>query len=95
MVLEIAEMSVTPGSETAFVDAHVGALPPLEEIEGMISLRLTQGVEDPTRFVLLIEWTDIPAHERFRGTDPYSKWLAAVVPFVAGPASVQHTHLVG
>ena len=31
---------------------------------------MTQGVETPTRFVLLVEWESLEAHQAFRGLRP-------------------------
>jgi len=94
MILEIAQMAVKPGSEKEFTEAHVTASEGFESTEGLLSVRLTQGVETPTNFVLLVEWTDVAAHERYRATDHFATWRAAIGPYVAGPAAVQHTHVV-
>ncbi|MFG1925030.1 putative quinol monooxygenase [Cryptosporangium sp. NPDC048952] len=94
MILEIAEISVKPGSETDFTEAHISASEGFEATEGMLSARVTQGVETPTNFVLLVEWEDVAAHERYRETEHYARWRAAIGPHVAGPAAVQHTRVV-
>jgi heme-degrading monooxygenase HmoA len=94
MILEIATMSITAGSETAFTEAHAGESGGLGQVEGLLSSKLTQGVEDPTQFVLLAEWSDLAAHERFRETEEYLKWRTAIAPFVAGPAEIKHVVVV-
>ena len=94
MVLEIVAISIKPGSEKGFTDTHAAVTEEAGPVEGMLSARLTQGVETPTNFVLLVEWADLAAHERYRETEEYGQWRAAVAPFAAGPASVQHTRVV-
>jgi quinol monooxygenase YgiN len=94
MILEIAELSAKPGSEKELTEAHAAAIEAFGPSEGLLSARLTQGVETPTNFVLLAEWTDIAAHERYRKTEQFAKWRAAIGPYVAGPAAVQHTRVV-
>jgi quinol monooxygenase YgiN len=94
MILEIAEISVKPGSEKEFAEAHAAASEAFGSAEGVLSARLTQGIETPTKFVLLVEWTDIAAHERYRDTEQYAQWRAAIGPYAAGPAAVQHTRVV-
>jgi len=94
MILEIAELSAKPGSEKEFTEAYAAATEAFGQAEGMLSARLTQGVETPTNFVLLMEWTDIAAHERYRDTEQFAKWRAAIGPYVAGPPAVQHTRVV-
>ncbi|GAA3923908.1 putative quinol monooxygenase [Actinoplanes auranticolor] len=94
MILEIAELSAKPGSEKDLAEAHATAMEAVGQAEGMLSARLTQGVETPTNFVLLVEWTDLAAHERFRGTEQFAQWRAAIGQYVTGPAAVQHTRVV-
>ncbi|MEU8614556.1 antibiotic biosynthesis monooxygenase family protein [Actinoplanes sp. NPDC048791] len=94
MILEIAELTAKPGSEKDLAEAHATTMAAIGPAEGMLSARLTQGVETPTNFVLLVEWTDLGAHERFRATEQYAQWRAAIGGYVAGPAAVQHTHVV-
>jgi quinol monooxygenase YgiN len=93
MILEIAELTAKPGSEKDFAEAHATAIAAVGPAEGMLSARLTQGVETPTSFVLLVEWTDLAAHERYRGTEQFAQWRAAIGRYVAGPAAVQHTRV--
>lgn len=52
---------------------------------------MTQGVESPSRFVLLIEWDSVEAHEQgFRETERFGAWRAAIGPFFAKPPVVEH-----
>ncbi len=94
MILEIAEITVKSGSEKEFVEAYAVVSKGFGSAEGMLSARLTQGVETPAKFVLLVEWTDIAAHERYRDTEEYGHWREAIAPHVAGPTAVQHTRVV-
>ena len=49
---------------------------------------MTQGIESPSRFVLLVEWDSVEAHEQnFRGTDRFTAWRAAIGPHFAAPAA--------
>ena len=94
MILEIAELSAKPGSEKDLAEAHATASAAFGPTDGLLSSRLTQGVETPTNFVIIAEWADIEAHERYRGTEQFAKWRAAIGPYVTGPAAVQHTRVV-
>lgn len=94
MIIEIAQITVKPGTEKEFTEAHIAASEGFEAAEGVLSARLTQGVETPTNFVLLVEWSDLAAHERYRDTEQYARWRKAISPYPAGPAAVQHTHVV-
>jgi heme-degrading monooxygenase HmoA len=70
MVLEVGEIAIVPGREDDFVAAYRGVRDVLAGTPGCRSVRMTRGIESPTRFVLLVEWDDVAAHEEnFRGTD--------------------------
>ncbi|WP_112141584.1 antibiotic biosynthesis monooxygenase family protein [Glycomyces dulcitolivorans] len=91
MVLEVAEIKITPGQEDAFKEAYRTARTFVEVSPGLRSMRMTQGVENPGRFVLLIEWDSVEAHEQgFRETDRFPKWREAIGPFFAAPPFVEH-----
>jgi heme-degrading monooxygenase HmoA len=91
MVLEVAEIKITPGREDAFKEAYRSAREHVSVSPGFGSMRMTQGVENPSRFVLLIEWDSVEAHEQgFRETDRFAKWREAIGPFFAEAPFVEH-----
>lgn len=91
MILEVAEIKITPGQEDAFKAAYRTAREHVAVSPGLRSIRMTQGVENPSRFVLLIEWDSVEAHEQgFRETDRFPKWRAAIGPYFAQPPFVEH-----
>lgn len=96
MVLEIAEIHVRPGDEDAFAAAYRTAARHVRDSPGCLSMRLTRGIEAPTRFVLLVEWERLEDHtENFRGSAAFTRWRAELGPFFAGPPRVQHATDVG
>ena len=91
MVIEVADIQVSPGSEEAFADAFRGVRDVLAGTPGCRSVRMTRGIESPSRFVLLVEWDSVQAHEEnFRATDRFGTWRAAIGPFFAVPPNVEH-----
>jgi heme-degrading monooxygenase HmoA len=91
MVLEIAELTIQAGREAEFAAAYHEAVKEIEATEGFRSARMTQGIETPTRFVLLVEWDTVEAHtEGFRNSDRYPRWRALISPFFAADPQVQH-----
>ena len=91
MVLEVADIAITPGTEDDFLAAFHGVKDVLIGTPGCRSVRMTRGIETPSRFVLLVEWDDVAAHEdNFRATDRFTQWRAAIGPFFAGPPHVEH-----
>jgi len=91
MVLEVADIAVTPGSEEAFIAAYHSVKDVLTSTPGCHSVRMTRGIESPERFVLLVEWDSVEAHEvNFRGTDRFATWRGAIGPHFARPPLVEH-----
>lgn len=90
MVLEVALIDVTPGSEQAFRDAYAEARATIAGAEGVGEIRMTQGIETPTRFVLLVGWDSVEAHDAFRASPAFGEWRALIGPHFAGPPHVEH-----
>lgn len=91
MVLEIADIRVTPGAEADFRAAYEQARHLVAGTAGCRGVRMTQGIESPSRFVLIVEWDSVEAHEQnFRATDRFVQWRAAIGPHFAGPPAVEH-----
>ncbi|MGB8650361.1 MAG: antibiotic biosynthesis monooxygenase family protein [Mycobacteriales bacterium] len=90
MVLEVALIDVTPGAEQAFSASYGAARAVLAGSAGCRSVRMTQGVETPTRFVLLVEWDSVEAHEQFRASPDFAVWRGHIGPHFAQPPHVEH-----
>jgi heme-degrading monooxygenase HmoA len=91
MVLEVALIDVLPGSQDAFAAAYRVGHPILATTPGCRSVRMTRGIESPTRFVLLVEWDGVEAHlENFRNTERFGQWRALIGQHFATPPVVEH-----
>ncbi len=91
MVLEVGLINVTAGQEAAFAAAYAKAHDTLATTPGCRSVRMTQGIESPTRFVLLVEWDSVDAHnDNFRATERFGTWRGLIGPFFDGPPLVEH-----
>lgn len=90
MVLEVALLDVMPGAEQAFADSYGQARELITTSAGCRSIRMTQGVETPTRFVLLVEWDSVDAHEQFRASPRFRAWRGLVGPHFAHPPHIEH-----
>jgi heme-degrading monooxygenase HmoA len=91
MVLEIADIAVKPGSEDDFAAAVREGIRYVADTPGFRGARLTRGVESPGRFVLLVEWDSVEAHEvGFRGSENFGRWRALIGPHLDGEPAVEH-----
>jgi heme-degrading monooxygenase HmoA len=90
MVLEIATFDIQAGHEREFAAAYGEARDLVSTAPGCRSVRMTRGVESPSRFVLLVEWDSIAAHEDFRASDRFPQWRGLIGPHFAAPPAVEH-----
>ena len=90
MVLEVALIDVTSGAEAAFTDGFRRGRELVAGTPGFRSFRMTQGIETPTRFVLLVEWDSVEAHQVFRDSDRFGQWRALIGPHLAAAPHVEH-----
>jgi heme-degrading monooxygenase HmoA len=91
MILEVAQLSIKAGQESAFVDAMHRAAPLLTVSAGYLGHEIQQCVETPTRFMLFVRWHTLDAHmEGFRKSERLTEWRAILTPFYDAPAIVEH-----
>jgi heme-degrading monooxygenase HmoA len=91
MVLEHALLDVVPGQESAFEDAFGQAKRIISSMTGFQTLRLSRCVEQPNRYLLLVEWDHIEDHtEGFRGSPQYEEWRALLHHFYEPFPTVEH-----
>jgi heme-degrading monooxygenase HmoA len=75
MVLEHAVLDVTQGQEAAFEEAFATAKTVISAATGFRSLRLSRCLEEPNRYLLLVEWEQLEDHTvGFRGSTAYQEW---------------------
>ena len=96
MILEIADIRITPGSNAAFEAAiRHGVESVIATAKGFRGYKVNRGVESPERYVLMIYWETLENHTvDFRGGPLFPQWRAIVGPFFAAPPAVEHFELV-
>lgn len=91
MVVEIADINVAPGAEAQFIATYKRLSEIIATTPGCRSVRLTRGVESPSRFMLLVEWDSVDAHlTNFRAGPRYGEWRDEIGPFFVGAPQMEH-----
>jgi heme-degrading monooxygenase HmoA len=91
MIIERAELAITPGSEADFEAALTQAREVVSQAKGFRSLRAARGIEDPSKYLLLLEWDTLEDHTvGFRESDLYTQWRGHIGSFFSAPPSVEH-----
>jgi heme-degrading monooxygenase HmoA len=97
MILEVADIRIAPGQQTAF-DAAIqrGLSTVVSRAKGCKGWKVNTGVESPERYLLMIFWDTLEDHTvTFRGGPLFAEWRAIVSPFFAAPPVVEHFTLLG
>ena len=91
MFIERAEIPVKEGMEEAFAAAMATrGTEMLASAPGCASVRVGRGVENPGKFILLLEWDSVESHSALTKTPAFDEFKALVGPFFAGPANMEH-----
>ena len=91
MILEHAVFAITPGSEGKFEAAIDEAKQLLAATEGFRSLTLRRGIEQPSTYLLLVEWDSVQDHmQGFRESELFLRWRELIGPFFAAAPEVEH-----
>jgi hypothetical protein len=98
MIIETAQISVTPGREAEFIEALTEGKKILEQAEGFVHLHVSRGIERDSVIMLQLMWKTLENHTvDFRGGPLFPQWRAVIGPFFAdGQAPVvEHWSPVG
>ena len=96
MILELADIRIHPGQQTAFEEAlQRGISTVISRAKGFQGFKINKGIESPQRYVLQIFLDTLENHTvDFRQSPAFPEWRAIVGPFFAGPPTVEHFKLL-
>ena len=91
MVIEYIRYEVEAARAAAFLAAYAQAAEELQASPHCLGHEVSQGIEEPTHFVVRIEWTSVHDHEEgFRKSAAFASFLAKVKPFFADIREMKH-----
>jgi heme-degrading monooxygenase HmoA len=91
VITEHAVLNVIPGQEDEFIATMTRATSLIAASPGFHSLRVERGLENPSTFLLLVEWESLEAHtEGFRGSEAYQEWRSLLHHFYDPFPLVEH-----
>jgi heme-degrading monooxygenase HmoA len=73
MILEIAQIDVTPGLEDEFEAGVKAAVAVFRRAKGCKGLELQRGIEQPSRYRLLVKWETVENHTMDSAAPPISR----------------------
>jgi len=91
VIVEHVVLPVIPGREAEFEGAFNEAKAIISASPGFISLTLSRGIEEPSRYLLLVEWDTLDDHlVGFRQSAPYEQWRQLLHDFYDPFPTVDH-----
>lgn len=91
MITEQAVLDVISGDEAEFEAAFGRAQALIVAMPGFESLQLLRSIEQPNRYLLLVEWARLEDHTvGFRGSAEYQEWKRLLHHFYEPFPTVEH-----
>lgn len=95
MILEVATLQVIPGQETAFEQDFKKAGVYISSIKGYRKHTLQKCMEQPNKYVLLVQWDTLEDHTiGFRQSEVYKEWKALLHHYYDPFPTVEHYEMV-
>ncbi|CAM3133926.1 antibiotic biosynthesis monooxygenase family protein [Vibrio neptunius] len=91
MILEVAILDVKPDMEKDFEQNFAKAQAIISSMKGYVSHQLQRCIENPGRYILLVNWQTLEDHEiGFRQSAEYQEWKALLHHFYDPFPTVEH-----
>ncbi|MFQ6547014.1 putative quinol monooxygenase [Aestuariibius sp. 2305UL40-4] len=91
MIVEYLRYRIDAARQDAFIAAYKAATEPLLASPYATAFDMARCVEDPSQFILRIEWTSAEDHlQRFRGSAEFRAFFAHVKPYVGDILEMRH-----
>jgi len=95
MILEIAQLVIKTGMETAFETGVAKAAPIFKRAKGCKGMELQRSIEIPSRYRLFVKWETLENHTvDFRGSADFQEWRKLVGHCFETPPEVEHVREV-
>ncbi|WP_420567996.1 antibiotic biosynthesis monooxygenase family protein [Thalassovita sp.] len=95
MIIEVAHITVTPGSGAEFEAAVTEAINVFRQAKGCRGLHLQKCTEAPDEYEVIIRWETLENHTiDFREGPLFQDWRGLVGGFFAKPPEVKHYEVV-
>lgn len=91
MILEVAILKIEPGQASEFERSFSVAQSILMSAKGYIAHDLQRCIENPSQYILLVNWETLEAHTQgFRGSPEYQQWKTLLHHYYDPFPTVEH-----
>ncbi len=96
MVLEIAQYTAQPGKAEAFQAGLLKGIEIIRKAKGCISATPRRQIEDPEKFIVMIEWETLEDHTvGFRGSPQFQEYRSHLAGLFVEPILAPHFEAIG
>lgn len=96
MVLEIAQYSAQPGKAEEFQAGLLKGIEIIRKAKGCISATPRRQIEDPEKFIVMIEWETLEDHTiGFRGSPQFLEYRSHLAGLFVEPILAPHFREIG
>ncbi|MCR8656644.1 antibiotic biosynthesis monooxygenase family protein [Paenibacillus endoradicis] len=91
MILEVAVLHIKPELSDSFESTFKKASKIIASMEGYIEHQLQKCLEQANKYILLVRWETLEAHEiGFRGSEQYQEWKSLLHHYYSPFPVVEH-----
>jgi quinol monooxygenase YgiN len=91
MITEIAIFQAVPGKEDAFAQGIQQGIEVVKRDARCQAIAVHRCIEDPARFLLVVEWESLEAHtEGFRKSPLFAEWRSHITGLFVDSPAVHH-----
>lgn len=91
MIVEYLRYTIDEARQTAFIKNYKAASEPLQKSAYCEQYEFCQCVEDPSKFIIRIQWTSADDHlKRFRGSAEFREFFAHIKPYLDDIDEMRH-----
>lgn len=94
MILEYIRYTIPPDRHDAFIEDYTAAKVPLLQFPHALACDISQCSEEPSQFIVRIEWTSAEDHmAKFRGSPEFRAFFAHICAYVGMIDEMRHYEL--
>jgi heme-degrading monooxygenase HmoA len=96
MILEIAQYTAQPGKAEEFQAGLLKGAEIIRRAKGCRSVTPRRQIEDPDKFIMMIEWDTLEDHTvGFRGSPQFAEYRRHIAGLFVDPIVATHYEIIG
>jgi len=95
MIVEYLRYTIDEPRQSSFIADYKNASKPLQESSYCKGYEFCQCVEEPSKFIIRIQWTSADDHlQRFRGSDEFKAFFTHIKAYLDDIDEMRHYNLL-